>query len=96
MKTLHRFTLTGLLILAASPAPAQTRSTVVRPRTRTYYLAADKVAWDYVPGGRDEIVGAPYADTAFFAKAKPRPVSTVYQKVLYREYTDGSFRTLKP
>ena len=65
-------------------------------RTRTYFIAADTVTWDYVPGARDEIAGTPYADTAFFGNAKPRPVSTAYQKVLYREYTDSTFRTLKP
>jgi FtsP/CotA-like multicopper oxidase with cupredoxin domain len=65
-------------------------------RTRTYFIAADRVTWDYVPGARDEVVGAPYVDTAFFGKAKPRPVSTLYRKVLYREYTDSTFRTLTP
>ena len=75
-----------------TPAPAPANG----PRTRTYYIAADNVTWDYVPGGRDEIAGAPYIDTAFFSKVKPRPVSTRYRKVLYREYTDSSFRTLKP
>jgi hephaestin len=67
-----------------------------RPRTRTYYIAADQVPWDYVPGGVNGITGAPYADTAFFDSAAPRPVSTVYQKVLYRAYTDSTFTTLQP
>ncbi len=65
-------------------------------KVRTYYIAADQVAWDYVPGGRNDISGTPFQDTAFFRDAPPRPVSTVYQKVLYREYTDSTFRTLKP
>ena len=26
-------------------------------RTRTYYIAADDVTWDYVPGGVDVITG---------------------------------------
>jgi len=69
---------------------------VTAAQTRTYYIAADEAAWDYVPGGRDEIAGRAYADTAFFSKATPRPVSTLYRKVLYREYTDSTFRTLKP
>ena len=86
---LTMFTLEG-----AANAPAQ--GAIPRPRTRTYFVAADEVTWDYVPGGRDEIAGRPYADTAFFAGAKPRPVSTAYKKVLYREYADSSFHTLKP
>jgi FtsP/CotA-like multicopper oxidase with cupredoxin domain len=64
--------------------------------TRTYYIAADEVVWDYVPGGRDEIVGQPFADTAHFARAPARSVPTVYRKVLYQEYTDSTFGTVKP
>ncbi len=87
----------ALILLAVSPSSRlAAQSGSVPPETRTYFIAADNVSWDYVPGGRDEITGQPYADTAFFAKGKPRPVSTVYKKVLYREYTDSTFRTLKP
>jgi hephaestin len=65
-------------------------------RTRTYYIAADEVDWDYVPGGRDGIADRPYAESAFVKNGPPRVVSTVYKKVLYREYTDSTFQTLKP
>jgi len=81
-------------VLALRPLCAQQPS--VSPRTRTYYIAADEVAWDYAPGRRNGITGQPYADTAFFSKGKPMAVSTTYRKVLYREYTDSTFRTLKP
>ncbi|HET7109687.1 MAG TPA: multicopper oxidase domain-containing protein [Gemmatimonadales bacterium] len=92
-----RAALPGLLLLTLASAPAGgPPSTVVAARTRTYFIAADPVAWDYVPGGRDEIVGAAYVDTAFFGGGPPRPMSTVYQKLLYREYTDSTFKTLKP
>ena len=66
------------------------------PMTRTYYIAADDVTWDYVPGGRDQIADRVFVDTAFFVKGPPAVVSTSYQKTLYREYTDSSFKTLKP
>lgn len=79
----------GLLGLIAAPLAAQ-------GRTRTYYIAADPVSWDYDPGGRDEIAGNAFVDTAFFANAPARPVSTTYKKVLYRAYTDSTFRTLVP
>ena len=85
-----------LMLLVLAPAASVAAQASVPPQTRTYYIAADNVLWDYVPGGRDEITGQPYVDTAFFARGKPRPVSTVYKKVLYREYTDSTFRTLKP
>lgn len=86
------------LMLFALPLAAQlaAQTGTVLPQTRTYYIAADPVSWDYVPGARDEITGQPYHDTAFFAKGKPRPVSTVYKKVLYRGYTDSTFHTLEP
>lgn len=64
--------------------------------THTYYIAADEVPWDFVPGGVDEIAGRAFADSVFFRSRPPRPVATTYTKVLYREYTDSTFRTLKP
>ena len=85
----------ALLLTLASAPPPYVGTALVMPRTRTYYIAADPVEWNYVPGGRDEIVGRPYVDSAFFANAKPRAVSTTYKKVLYREYTDATFHTLK-
>jgi FtsP/CotA-like multicopper oxidase with cupredoxin domain len=91
-----RVALSPLLLSLVTVGPRTAPHQPPAPRTRTYYIAADKVTWDYVPGGRDEITGTPYADTAFFAKGKPRQVSTVYKKVLYREYTDSTFSTLKP
>jgi len=63
--------------------------------TRTYFIAAEAITWDYLSGGKDEIAGVPYVDSGFFANASPRVESTKYRKVLYREYTDGTFRTLK-
>lgn len=75
---------------------SQRRAAARAASTRTYYIAADKVAWDYVPGGRDEIADRAFADSGFFKNAPPRQVSTVYQKALFREYTDGTFQTLKP
>jgi FtsP/CotA-like multicopper oxidase with cupredoxin domain len=65
-------------------------------KTRTSYIAADPVTWDYVAGGRDEIHGQAFADSAFFRDSTALPVSTSYHKMLYREYTDSTFRTLKP
>lgn len=84
--------LMGLFLLAA-PALSYAQAS---GQTRTYYIAADEVDWDYVPGGRDQITGKVFVDTAFFTDADPAEVSTVYKKALYREYTDDSFTTLKP
>jgi hephaestin len=72
-------------------------------QTRTYYVAADEVLWDYVPASTDGISGKPFQQMGFFKAGQkpadppaPRPVSTKYMKALYREYTDATFKTLKP
>ncbi len=72
-------------------------------QTRTYYIAADEVTWDYVPGKTDGITGKPFRAVGLFAGgtnpgATPveKAVSTSYVKALYREYTDSTFSTLKP
>ncbi|HEU4939777.1 MAG TPA: multicopper oxidase domain-containing protein [Vicinamibacterales bacterium] len=70
-------------------------------KVRTYYLAADEVTWDYAPGNKDGITGEPVNAIGFFKGSKPeervpKPVSTKYLKTVYREYTDGTFKALKP
>src|SRR5689334_19970816 len=62
--------------------------------TRTYYIAADEVSWDYVPGGMDGIAGKPFTSVGLFmsgptpgAKPAEKSVPTAYVKTLYREYT---------
>jgi hephaestin len=65
--------------------------------TRTYYLGADKVVWDYAPEGRNEITGKPFdavADT--YVKTGPGRIGSKYVKCLYRGYTDATFERLKP
>ena len=64
--------------------------------TRTYYVAADEVAWDYAPSGTNQITGAPFGDTenVFMQNGSDR-IGRVYRKALYREYTDATFKTLK-
>lgn len=71
-------------------------------QTRSYYIAADELTWDYIPGGVDGIAGKPSKAVGYFrdmqnlgAKPTEKPISTSYIKVLYREYTDNTFRTLK-
>ena len=84
-----------LTVVAGSRAETQSAVRASRPRTRTYFIAADEVTWDYVAGGRDEIAGQPYVDSAFFAQNPPKAVSSEYKKVLYREYTDSTFAQRK-
>jgi FtsP/CotA-like multicopper oxidase with cupredoxin domain len=66
-------------------------------RTRTYYVAADEVTWDYAPSGMNQITGEPFDDTAkVFVENGPDRIGSSYTKALFREYTDSSFGTLKP
>ena len=68
-------------------------------QTRIYYIAADPVVWDFAPSGVNKISGLPFTDEeALFAAQDPEKtrIGRRYIKVLYREYTDGSFTTLKP
>jgi len=66
-------------------------------KTRTYYIAADEIEWDYAPDGKDVMMAAafdPYA-RVFTAPAADR-IGCTYRKAVFREYTDDTFRTLKP
>lgn len=66
-------------------------------RTRTYFIAADEVAWNYAPTGRDEIEGKPFAGMAKdFTERGPDRIGTTYRKAIFREYTNASFSRRKP
>jgi len=66
-------------------------------QTRTYYIAADEVTWDYAPGSLNQITGQPFgkAESPWVASG-PHRIGKVYKKALYREYADGTFARLKP
>ncbi len=67
------------------------------PMTRTYYVAAEEVAWDYAPSGGNRITGQPFEGIAeFVATSGHHRIGRVYRKAIYREYTDSTFTTLKP
>uniref|UniRef100_A0A671X749 Hephaestin n=1 Tax=Sparus aurata TaxID=8175 RepID=A0A671X749_SPAAU len=67
---------------------------------RIYYLAAEKVQWNYAPSGKDLInnvflTKAESAPEIFFGKDDGR-IGGLYLKVTYKEYTDNTFTTAKP
>jgi len=65
-------------------------------KTRTYYVAADEVNWDYAPSGRDEAMGMEFDEVAKgFTEAGPHQIGRVNKKAIYREYTDATFSKLK-
>lgn len=66
---------------------------------RTYYIAADEVRWDYAPSypGINPMTNEAYSEglEVFLNQGADR-IGDTYIKAQYREYTDGSFTTLKP
>lgn len=81
----------GLAVLLVGSASGS------KPATRTYYIAADEVIWDYAPSGVDMIRGEPFDEHAnTWVASGPDRIGKVYKKALYREYTDASFNTLIP
>jgi hephaestin len=81
----------------ASGATAKVSAAVTYvPQTRTYYIAADEVEWNYAPTGKNQITGEPFDEAAsVFTKQGPDRIGSTYIKSLYRAYTDASFKTLK-
>src|SRR5271156_467192 len=78
----------SFLLHAASAPP--------KGKTRTYYVAADEVQWDYTPSGRDEAMGMEFDEVGkAFTQSGPHRIGHVYKKAIYREYTDATFSTLK-
>jgi manganese oxidase len=91
-------TLVGVL-LTRSTADARVHT------TRTYFIAADEVGWDYAPSGHNLVTGLPFGDeeNVFVQNVPARAgtpmsarVGSQYRKALYREYTDATFTHLKP
>jgi len=66
------------------------------PMTRTYYVAAEEVVWDYAPSNRDLIKNADWDSISKpFVTAGDMHVGRLAKKAIYREYTDSTFTTLK-
>lgn len=77
--------------------PAESATTQAPSQTRTYYIAADDVVWDYAPAGTNRITGKPFEGfELFIATATPMTLGRVYKKTVFREYTDATFTQLKP
>ncbi len=92
---------TRLVVLSLSFAAllagcAATDPDTVPPMTRTYYIAAEEMEWDYAPGGTNAMLGGPAVGlTEMILTAADDRIGRVYKKALYREYTDSTFSTRK-
>ena len=67
--------------------------------TRTYYIDAEEVKWDYAPSGIDKITGIPLLNesrNSLYVENGVDRIGKVFLKCVYREYTDGTFTTPTP
>lgn len=95
MKTHLRAAILSVLIVVLGCVPSASRGQTTA-QTRTYFIAADEVTWDYAPGGINQITGKPFGDAeSFWVASGPRQIGKVVKKALYREYTDSTFSQLK-
>ena len=86
-----------VLIGAGGEKVPTAKSAVPTTQTRTYYIAADEVDWNYAPQGKNMITGEPFTDDEnVFVQNGPDRIGSTYRKALYREYTDSTFTRLKP
>jgi hephaestin len=66
-------------------------------RTRSYFIRAEEVRWNYAPAGRDQVTGRPFDEAAkVFVQAGPDRIGSTYTKCVYRGYRDASFREPLP
>ncbi len=84
-------------IVAGCDALGANRDSLQEPTTRTYYIAADEVVWDYAPTGENLLTREPFGEVeSHWVERGPTSIGHVYKKAIYREYTDSAFTTLKP
>jgi FtsP/CotA-like multicopper oxidase with cupredoxin domain len=84
-------TLMSFLLLVAATSS-------VTADTRTYYIAAEEVLWDYAPSYPiNEITGEEFTDDqkVFVDGSSDDRIGHVYKKAQFIEYTDGTFSAVK-
>jgi FtsP/CotA-like multicopper oxidase with cupredoxin domain len=81
--------------VAARDRTADQPRSVNHGRVRIHFIAAEEIAWDYAPMGRDEAMGHAFSDfEKGYMEAGQHRVGRVYKKCVYREYTDAKFNRL--
>lgn len=84
----------GGAAIAAALAAISMATQAAAGQVRDYYIAAEEVRWDYAPHGRDLMMGTDYTeDQKVFVEAGPGRIGSVYTKIRYIGYTDGTFTT---
>ena len=95
--TVGNLSLLWLVCLVTCALNLKAQSPSASGTTRTYYVAADEVNWDYAPSSRDEAMGMDFDPIAKgFTEPGPHQIGRVNKKAVYREYSDATFTTIKP
>ncbi|ORZ36328.1 Cupredoxin [Catenaria anguillulae PL171] len=84
---------TRLSAAEPNPCPRNDRCTIW-----TYYIAAEPVEWDYAPTGKNAFSGEDLdkvEESAVFAAQDRGRIGRKYQKVVYRQYMDESFKKIR-
>lgn len=81
-----------------SPSAASILANATTGKTRTHYIAADEVIWNYTSSREiNNITGEPFTDKErMLVMPGPQQIGSTYLKSQYREYTDDTFTELKP
>jgi manganese oxidase len=96
MMGVRAFVLLAAMLSAGTLAHAQMSAAAPEGKTRTYYIAAVEVNWDYAPTGRNEAMGMPFDENEKpYVEAAAHRIGRVYKKVMYEEFTDETFTTQK-
>ncbi|MDB6114345.1 MAG: Hephaestin precursor [Lacunisphaera sp.] len=86
----------ALLLSAASPARAAEPAEPLTGETRSYFIAADEVDWNYAPAGNVLADLECCGDDSPWLKRGKDERPPIFKKAIFREYTDDTFTQLKP
>jgi manganese oxidase len=86
------------LTVAVAWARGDAQPAAKTPVERVYYIAADTIVWDYAPSYPVNLMTAePFnAEESLYLQDGPNRIGRRNYKAVYREYTDASFKQLKP
>ncbi|MFI9720497.1 multicopper oxidase domain-containing protein [Streptomyces sp. NPDC052396] len=84
---------TSPLAIRGEAGPSANPRSSHRPVNRVYYIAAETVTWDYAPQGRNLVTGKPFtAMEEAMTRQGGNLLGSVFEKAVYRQYTDKTFR----
>lgn len=86
----------AMLLSTAGIAPGAEPPEPLTGETRSYYLAADEVDWNYAPAGNVLADLECCGDDSPWLKRGKDERAPIFKKAVFREYTDDTFTQLKP